>query len=247
MQLLPYMTSLRRTHGEKTLIRSLQRILLHQGPIDAESPDVGLSAARHNLSRYAHGIYAEDEAVARRDEVLIHRVTVTPTGLRLYGPDLIAANRILRQYRVHADCFIRVQFADEDGERIAFTREVSNDLIFQGRFLTTLQKGFDVAGFRFDFLGFSHSSLRSQTCWFMRNFMHDSQLLFARHPISQLGDFTAIHCPAKCAARIGQAFSDTTKAVEVDSTIVTEHDDVQRGNRIFTDGCGTISKPSGNS
>ncbi|KPI41804.1 putative RNA-dependent RNA polymerase 1 [Cyphellophora attinorum] len=242
-RLLPDILHLQRTAGEKATIKALKWILLHFAPTDA-SPDSagnGLAAAKASLDSYGRMGYSEKDVPQGRDEVFIHRVTVTPTGLRLFGPELTAANRILRKYREHAECFIRVVFTDEDEERVAFSREIDNDAIFMGRFLTLLQNGIDIAGFRFEFLGFSHSSLRSQTCWFMRPFIHDGQLMYARTLIDQLGDFSAIRCPAKCAARIGQAFSDTTRAIRVDSRVVSEHDDVRSGRHVFTDGCGTIS------
>ena len=59
--------------------------------------------------------------------------------------------------------------------------------------------------------------------------------------IEQLGNFENIRCPAKYAARIGQAFSDTSAAIKIGQEIVTRHADVRRNDRIFTDGCGSIS------
>jgi hypothetical protein len=62
--------------------------------------------------------------------------------------------------------------------------------------------------------------------------------------IENLGDFSHIHCSAKCAARIGQAFSDTIHAVPIlDDVFVQEnYPDVERNGRCFSDGCGLISK-----
>jgi hypothetical protein len=56
-------------------------------------------------------------------------------------------------------------------------------------------------------------------------------------------DFTNIHCSAKCAARIGQAFSDTIFAVRIPSTatVLETKVDVVRNGRVFSDGCGTMS------
>lgn len=47
---------------------------------------------------------------------------------------------------------------------------------------------------------------------------------------------------AKCAARIGQAFSDTSTAIPIDAKIVHNMDDVKNGDRVFSDGVGTISE-----
>lgn len=60
-----------------------------------------------------------------------------------------------------------------------------------------------------------------------------------------LGDFKDIKIPAKCAARIGQAFSETPYAVKVaDRKIEIRHiPDAKStdGSRVFSDGVGTIS------
>ena len=100
----------------------------------------------------------------------------------------------------------------------------------------------DIAGQHFDFLGFSHSSLRSQWCWFMRPFVHEGSLLFAQALVKSLGDFSGIRCPAKCAARTGQAFSETTSAIRIDPRVVATYQDVKNQQHVFTDGCGTVSK-----
>lgn len=67
-------------------------------------------------------------------------------------------------------------------------------------------------------------------------------LVRAKDVISALGDFSNIHCSAKCAARIGQAFSDTVHAIHVpfDAHVVETREDVVRNGRTFSDGCGTI-------
>lgn len=245
-RMLPAMQSLRSRSGEAALIKVIQRLTL-QLPIPDATTNTqgGLQGAITALTQQEEYLLHEDFLdESKRDEVFVHRAVVTPTGIYLSGPEAVAANRILRQYRANQDCFLRVLFADENEERLEFDRDFSNERILQGRFLTILRKGLDIAGQHFDFLGFSHSSLRSQTCWFMRPFIHRGSLLFAGQLISQLGDFTAIHCPAKCAARIGQAFSESISAVQVDPAIVKIFPDVKAGRYTFTDGCGTMSRKS---
>jgi len=77
----------------------------------------------------------------------------------------------------------------------------------------------------------------------MAPFIQDGVLIHSKDVIKDLGDFSHIHCSAKCAARIGQAFSDTIHAVPIaEDVYVTEtHDDVERNGHCFSDGCGTIS------
>jgi RNA dependent RNA polymerase len=166
---------------------------------------------------------------------------VTPAGIYLEGPEPETTNRVLRAYSDHADHFLRVTFADEDGERVRFDRFVSFETIFHSRFKSVLDGAISIADRRFSFLGFSHSSLRDQTCWFMAPFEHDGVVLNATTVIAQLGDFSAIRSPAKCAARIGQAFSTTDGAVTIPPAIVGEMPDVERNGRVFSDGVGTIS------
>lgn len=76
----------------------------------------------------------------------------------------------------------------------------------------------------------------------MAPFLHEGSLLFDRMLIQALGNFDSIRSPAKCAARIGQAFSDTRTAVAIDLRSVYEVPDVKRNGRIFSDGVGLISR-----
>lgn len=242
--MLPAIDVLHSSSGEVASTEVLNRLVSQLPIIDAasEAQDSGSKGAITALKQQAEFVprFLEHRK-ATRDEVSIHRATVTPTGIYLYGPETIASNRVLRQYRAFQDCFLRVLSADENEERIGFDRDFSNDRVFEGRFLSILSNGLNIAGEHFDFLGFSHSSLRTQTCWFMRPFTYQNNLIYARDLISQLGDFKAIRCPAKCAARIGQAFTESTGAVRIDASVVQVLADVEFGRYMFTDGCGTMS------
>jgi hypothetical protein len=59
--------------------------------------------------------------------------------------------------------------------------------------------------------------------------------------IRELGEFSSIRSPAKCAARIGQTFSDTPITVKIDPNVVWHISDVERNGRVFSDGVGTMS------
>ena len=122
-----------------------------------------------------------------------------------------------------------------------FDADASNEEIY-AHFRTKLKGSINIAGRNFEFLGYSHSSLRSQTCWYMAPHIHNDSLLMSKILISKLGDFTAIRCPAKCAARIGQAFSDTTAAVTISNKTVRVIPEIERSGRVFSDGVGTLSK-----
>lgn len=64
--------------------------------------------------------------------------------------------------------------------------------------------------------------------------------------MKDLGDFSDIRCPARCAARIGQAFSETPFSVDLDDLAVNVRriPDVTSadGSRVFSDGVGTVSQ-----
>lgn len=248
LELLPHVSQIFHRSGGLTAaeaIRKLSRQLPFAGPeID------GKEFAVENLRR----LLSENEAASIRELSLnfrfmqphpyiglVYKATVSPAGIYLEGPEPETKNRVLRAYSEHADHFIRVTFSDEDGERMRFDRFVSLEEIFHSRFKNVLDGVISIAGRRFAFLGFSHSSLRDQTCWFMAPFQHDGVLLNAAAVIATLGDFSAIRSPARCAARIGQAFSNTDGAVEISPATVNEIPDVERNGRVFSDGVGTIS------
>ncbi|KAL3458071.1 RNA dependent RNA polymerase-domain-containing protein [Aspergillus heterothallicus] len=175
----------------------------------------------------------------------IFRIMVTPSRITLHGPEVEPMNRILRRFPNHHEYFVRVQFADENGQDIHFNSRVNNDEVF-ARFKTVLGSGFQIAGRTYTFLGFSHSSLRSHSAWFSAPFVDDSENLQTYFSIIKaIGTFTKITCPAKCAARIGQAFSETPFAVNLkDNDIsVWKIKDVESEDRsrVFSDGVGTLS------
>ncbi|KAL4815695.1 RNA dependent RNA polymerase-domain-containing protein [Aspergillus spinulosporus] len=173
----------------------------------------------------------------------IHRVVVTPSRITLHGPETEPLNRILRRFPNHHEYFIRVQFCDENGEDVYFNPRINNNLIFV-RFKSVFANGFQIAGRTYTFLGFSHSSLRSRSAWFSAPFIDDDGGLQSYFTIIKaIGRFSEITSPARCAARIGQAFSDTPFAVNLKKHGIRllPIPDVQVGGRVFSDGVGTIS------
>ena len=103
------------------------------------------------LIRIAEGAIRGEQSISNektlplgRDAIMIHKATVTPTGVYLEGPDEESSNRVLRLYSTHANHFLRVSFTEEDGERINFDRNFSNDKIFQEAFRPVLRDGVDI-------------------------------------------------------------------------------------------------------
>ena len=248
LKLLPEVTRVFTRSGSMVCteaVRKLLRQIPFSGP-DAEPNsfdlDILLGLLRGNEeTAMANGCPMFDLTQLHSHIALIHKATITPTGTFLEGPEPETKNRVLRKYADHSDFFLRVSFLDEDGEPLRFDRHVSLHDIYHHRFKGVLSAFIEVAGRKFEFLGFSHSSLREQTCWFMAPFVHESAPLDARGVIAGLGDFSNIHSPAKCAARIGQAFSETNGTVKLVPGAVQVVQDIERNGRVFSDGCGTFS------
>ncbi len=245
--LLPEIASLSSRSKVRVCVNAIRRLFQQipfPGP-ETEAKEFQLEALinllRDNEERLRSGGRYLDEPMGSEHIAIIHRVTVTPAGIYLYGPEPESNNRVLRKYPRHHDHFVRVQFCDEDGMKVQHNPGISNDLIFYTRFKKVLDEGISVGGRQFAFLGFSHSSLRAQSCWFMAPFLHNGCLLYDRKLIEGLGDFSHIHCPAKCAARIGQAFSETPTAITLAPGVAKKMKDVERNGRVFSDGVGTVS------
>ncbi|SPO03628.1 related to RNA-directed RNA polymerase (RdRP) [Cephalotrichum gorgonifer] len=185
----------------------------------------------------------DQERSTRQSWIL--KAMVTPTRITFHGPDLETNNRILRKFSDFAEYFLRVQFCEEDGEDLFFNSGVSHDAILE-RFTTVFNNGIQIAGRVYGFLGFSHSSLRSHSAWFSAPFVDLERNLQSNITIIRdLGDFKRIQIPARCAARIGQAFSETPFSINLDEHGIDQKyiADVESadGERMFSDGVGTIS------
>ena len=76
----------------------------------------------------------------------------------------------------------------------------------------------------------------------MAPFTLNGTLIYARSVIKDLGDFSSIRSPAKCAARIGQAFSQSYSSIKIEPEAFQKVPDVKRNDRNFSDGCGTCSE-----
>ncbi|KAL7623670.1 hypothetical protein AAE478_005222 [Parahypoxylon ruwenzoriense] len=211
------------------------------------TPDEIWSYLEENEKEIRQGIAKElISERASQSLVMVYKVQVTPTRITFLGPEPEAKNRILRKFPDHIGYFARVQFCEEDGQDLFFNTKVSLDPIWK-RFKSVLMHGIIIAGRKYDFLGFSHSSLRAHGVWFMAPFVdHNKNMRTYFSVINELGTFNKILSPPRCAARIGQAFSETPFSVDLQDLEV----DIQRipdvksadGTRVFSDGVGTISR-----
>ena len=260
--LLPKILSVSNEHGAiKTAeaIRMLARDIPYVEP-DTSPEETSTTALGDRIAEkaacfdIAQSIYGLKERHTHL--VLVYRAQVTPTGVYLEGPDAEVTNRVLRKYADHPDHFMRVEFKEDDGRQFRHEKNVSAENVYQNRFRHVLGIGIQVAGRTYRFLGFSHSSLREQSAWFLAPFYHvaTQELMVPGVLIGRLGKFSHFLSPARCAARIGQAFSDTSSSIYIGQTgyrrikdvervqIVVGDSGPERVRRTFSDGVGTVSR-----
>ena len=146
--------------------------------------------------------------------VWIHRLDITPAAYNMEGPCWMGSNRFLRLFPQHHDHFLKVSFVEEDLTMIRYTRDLDLFMIlkrrWRGFFRDEATGGIKLAGKHFRFLGFSSSSLREHSTWFIAPFEHEGETITADLLRDRLGDFREIRCPPLYAARLGQTFTTTS-------------------------------------
>nr|GMD26579.1 probable RNA-dependent RNA polymerase 1 [Ipomoea batatas] len=186
-----------------------------------------------------------DEGIA-----YVRRVSVTPIRVYFFGPEANMSNRVLRQFREDIDRFLRVSFVDEDLEKMhsvdlcsrpSSAGDVSRTEIYK-RILTTLENGIVIGDRKFEFLAFSSSQLRENSCWMFAS----RSGLTAADIRAWMGDFQNIKNVAKYAARLGQSFGSSRETSSVESYDLELIPDVELqkddGTKYtFSDGIGKIS------
>ena len=263
-ELLPYVAKCLKVTDVTTVALALRYLgsqLPFAGP-DTDASETEVQTLKSMLRQSIETTSASDRyasVLADQHEhiMLVHKALVTPAGIYLEGPEPEVGNRVLRKYSTFQNYFLSVTFADEDGEKLRFDRQTSSEKIYS-RYRKVLEQVINIAGRGYEvtevpfhratdllflqFLGFSHSSLRANTTWFMAPFVLDGELLHARAVIKDLGDFTIFRSPAKCAARIGQAFSQTLSSTPIPESAICRIPDVERNGYTFSDGVGTCSR-----
>ncbi|CAG8471792.1 18903_t:CDS:10 [Racocetra persica] len=166
----------------------------------------------------------------------VNHATITPTKIYFDGPEYESSNRTLRQYPEYTDRFIRVTFKDENFDRL-FVNEQQYMDICDSRISNIFNNGFTISGRQYEFLAFSSSQLRENSCWFVST-DHELNANMIR---ATMGDFSEIKVPALYAARMGQCFTSTIGTLELEENQIIRIPDIERNNYIFSDGCGNIS------
>ncbi|MCO5589998.1 hypothetical protein L7F22_043967 [Adiantum nelumboides] len=234
-------------------IRLLRNCELNRGPFCRYKglEMVSLFDVKSILQDYA-GDETELIMFKRQDQPPIHSVFLTPSyGIRLEGPNHDQGNRILRQYQGYEKYFLRTRFIEEDGSDLSIRSDYSVDsqLMLKDRYGNALKReGILVAGRRFYFLAYSNSGLKELTSWFVCSFTKDSgETLNADKIRESIGDLSQISNPARFAARMGQAFTTSMIAVEVQRSWIRVEPDIttEDGKYEFSDGVGMISPAVG--
>lgn len=103
--------------------------------------------------------------------------------------------------------------------------------------LRLLSSGLSLNNVQYRFYGHSNSQLKSKTC-----FLYAGTKEEICNKIDALGDFSKIKSVAKMAKRIGLLFSAAEVATQLQPDRCQDIPDIVKGDYIFTDGCGLISK-----
>ena len=131
-------------------VRTLQGRIPYAGPA-TEALEVGLDTLTQMLVESQESIirgetYVPDLADQYDHIASVHKATVTPTGVYLYGPEPEVKNRVLRKYSNFLNHFLSVSFLDEDGEPLRLDRQTSGNGIYHKRFKKVLQGMINIAG-----------------------------------------------------------------------------------------------------
>lgn len=122
-------------------------------------------AARATM--FAH----EVPPLATNDSPLhVQKVTITPTTMKISGPEPEQSNRVLRKFAANIEAFVRVTFADNDEYSYHFDREVDVPGFVKHAVGNPLRTGIVIAGRRFEFLAYSSSALKEHSVWFVTTF-----------------------------------------------------------------------------
>ena len=174
----------------------------------------------------------------------IHHATVTATTIYFNTPSVEITNRVIRQYKQHADRFLRVRFEDDDyrGSTRLYP-SVNNKMtnIFT-RVRRTLKHGILIGDRHYQFLAWGNSQLREHGTYFFADL---PGVITGNDIRAKMGEFSKEKIVAKCAARMGQCFSTTRpltcRIPRVHESVCIPDIKTPDGRYTFTDGVGKMS------
>lgn len=185
--------------------------------------------------------------------VYVPRIIITPTQNYLVQAELVAENRVIREYG--HEFTMRIAFRDEDFSKLTSFSDSLRDVL-QDRVIRVLSDGIHICGRHFQFLACSNSQLRDHGAWL---YAHDGKR-GAEEIRQSLGQLDDIRCVATFVSRMGQCFSSTKESVKVSfdkGVEIREIEDITRdykdehfrccnklrsGTYTFSDGIGKISQ-----
>jgi len=164
------------------------------------------------------------------------RVTITPTLTLYHVEEAELSNSVIRRHKNEIGQFLRVTLSDEVGEAVKNMRYISEKRF--KKFLLEL----NILNRSYYTLAFSSSQLKNNSLWMFAP-SADSNLTIAKLH-EEIGDLSGIKNPAKRAARLGQLFSASFKALTITENIkIHDERDIKDPTQkyTFTDGVGRIS------
>lgn len=188
---------------------------------------------------------AFDDTLAGPLRISIVHVSISPADIAITGPIPDESNRILHQFWLYHENFIRVTFVDNDGQSFRYDPDVDTQALVNAHVLPILRNGLQLGGRQFEYLAYSQSGLKQHSVWMVRPFDDlDGRTHTASSIRASLGTFTADErCPARVGARMALAFSATVPAGFLYS-LRTRPDIGEDGSSCMTDGAGLISRTS---
>ncbi|XP_055940784.1 uncharacterized protein LOC129971224 [Argiope bruennichi] len=175
----------------------------------------------------------------------VRRLIITPSRLIFLPPSEHFDNRIIREYG--SENLLRVSIQDDDFSKLTFAVQYhTRKKYFMDRVARNLlNKGIPIGPRHYEILAASNSQLRGHGLWM---FAEDHEGNTAEKIRKWMGDFSHIRNVAKYMARMGQCFSSSEEAAQIELTDdeIVNVDDETNGDYIFSDGIGMISKELAN-
>ena len=176
-------------------------------------------------------------------------VIVYPSHVELQHRSMTSTtNSVIDRYRDKVDSFLQVRFADNSGKPLKVEAGIDYDSIIENRVVQVLKSESQVvclAGQRFEFLGYSMSSLKNRKAvWFFR----ETDGVNAKSIRDQIGIWTDEspvnkksfgQKPSTWGSRIALAFTESFPVLGISKYRWDKRAD--EGQNLNTDGCGLIS------
>jgi hypothetical protein len=163
---------------------------------------------------------------------------VSPNLIFYKPPIYEKQNALLRHFPEYQENFIKVNFVDEEGDKIFGSSKSKWLLIYFQK--KVMLNGIAIGSRIYEFLSASNSQMKNSSYWFFC--LEGTRYNQIEDLIRELGDFSLESNVCKNAARRGQCLSTTNFIKHLQKENIVIIPDITRNNFIFTDGIGKISK-----